>query len=62
MTQGYKGQLFRLDLSFLLWLLLSSLPVVGYAVQVILTPYMETARALYYEQIRVAKGSEWQVA
>ena len=62
MTQGYKGQLFRLDLSFLLWLLLSSLPVVGYAVQVILTPYMETARALYYEQIRSAQGSEWQVA
>ena len=62
MTQGYKAQLFRLDLSFLLWLLLSSLPVVGYAVQVILTPYMETARALYYEQIRAAQGSEWQVA
>ena len=62
MTQGYKAQLFRLDLSFLLWLLLSSLPVVGYAVQVILTPYMETARALYYEQIRAAQGIEWQVA
>ena len=61
MTQGYKAQLFKLDLSFLLWLLLSSLPVVGYAVQVVLTPYMETARALYYEQIRT-QGSEWQVA
>jgi len=34
---------------------------VGYAVQVVLTPYMETARALYYEQIRT-QGSEWQVA
>ena len=61
MTQGYKAQLFKLDLSFILWLLLSSLPVVGYAVQVILTPYMETSRVLYYEQIR-AQGSEWQVA
>ena len=61
MTYGYKAQLFKLDLSFILWLLLSSLPVVGYAVQVILTPYMETSKVLYYEQIRT-QGSEWQVA
>lgn len=61
MTYGYKAQLFKLDLSFILWLLLSSLPVVGYAVQVILTPYMETSKVLYYEQIRM-QGSEWQVA
>jgi len=60
MTQGFKSQLFLLDLSFILWLLLSSLPVIGYAVQVYLTPYMETSKALYYEQIRV-QGSEWQV-
>ena len=60
MTQGFKSQLFLLDLSFVLWLLLSSLPVIGYAVQVYLTPYMETSKALYYEQIRV-QGSEWQV-
>ena len=61
MTYGYKAQLFKLDLSFILWLLLSSLPVVGYAVQVILTPYMETSKVLYYEQIH-AQGNEWQVA
>ena len=60
MTKGYKGQLFRLDLSFILWLLLSGMPVIGYAVQVYLTPYMETARALYYEQIRGLE-TEWQV-
>jgi uncharacterized membrane protein len=60
MTQGFKSQLFLLDLSFILWLLLSSLPVIGYAVQVYLTPYMETSKALYYEKIRV-QGSEWQV-
>ena len=59
MTQGFKSQLFMLDLSFVLWLLLCSLPVIGYAVQVYLTPYMETSKALYYEQIRV-QGSEWQ--
>ena len=60
LTQGFKSQLFKLDLSFILWLLLSSMPVIGYAVQVYLTPYMETAKVLYYEQIRV-QGSEWQV-
>ena len=59
-TAGYKGQLFQLDLSFILWLMLSAMPVIGYAVQVYLTPYMETARALYYEQIR-GQGNEWQV-
>ena len=59
LTTGYKSQLFLLDLSFILWLLLSSLPVIGFAVQVYLTPYMETAKALYYEQIR-QQGSEWQ--
>lgn len=56
LTQGYKGQLFMLDLSFLLWLLLSALPVIGYAVQIFLTPYMETAHALYYEQIRTSRS------
>ncbi|MBQ9663181.1 MAG: DUF975 family protein [Oscillospiraceae bacterium] len=53
MTTGYKGQIFQLDLSFLPWLILSAMPVVGYAVQIYLTPYMETAKALYYEKIRM---------
>ena len=61
MTYGYKSQLFQLDLSFILWLLLSGMPVIGYAVQVYLTPYMETARALYYERIR-GPENEWQPA
>ena len=60
MTNGYKMQLFQLDLSFILWLFLSGLPVIGYAVQVYLTPYMETARALYYEKIRCA-DNEWEI-
>jgi uncharacterized membrane protein len=61
LTAGYKSQLLLLDLSFVLWLLLSSLPVIGYAVQVYLTPYMETAKVLYYEQIRQNRN-EWQLA
>ena len=51
-TTGYKGQLFILDLSFILWAIASAVPVIGYAVQVYLTPYMETAKFLYYEQLR----------
>ena len=58
MTDGYKSQLFMLDLSFLLWLLLTAVPVVGYAAQVYVTPYMESAKVLYYEQIRCAIPGE----
>ncbi len=58
LTQGYKMQLFLLDLSFFLWWLLSALPIVGYAVQIFLTPYVETARVLYYEKIRYGWEAE----
>ena len=56
LTNGYKGQLFTLDLSFLLWLLLTMIPVIGYAAQVYVTPYMESTKVLYYEQIRSLQG------
>ena len=52
LTTGYKRQLFLLDLSFILWFLLTMVPIVGYIAQVYVTPYMESARVLYYEQIR----------
>ncbi len=52
LTTGYKRQLFLLDLSFILWFLLTMIPIVGYIAQVYVTPYMESARVLYYEQIR----------
>ena len=52
LTNGYKGQLFMLDLSFMLWLILCMLPLVGYAVEILVIPYIETARVLYYEIIR----------
>ena len=51
LTTGYKRQLFLLDLSFIFWFLLTMIPVVGYIAQVYATPYMESARVLYYEQI-----------
>ena len=50
-TSDYKGQLFALDLSFLPWLFLCVMPVIGYAVQIYVSPYMETAKVLYYETI-----------
>ena len=51
LTTGYKRQLFLLDLSFIFWFLLTMIPVVGYIAQVYVTPYMESTRVLYYEQI-----------
>ncbi|MCR5090158.1 MAG: DUF975 family protein [Oscillospiraceae bacterium] len=51
LTSGYKKQLFMLDLSFILWQLLSWVPIIGYAVEIYLLPYTETSRVLYYEQI-----------
>ncbi len=52
LTNGYKGQLFLLDLSFILWFFLTMIPVIGYVAQVYVTPYIESAKVLYYEQIR----------
>ena len=52
LTTGYKRQLFLLDLSFIFWFLLTMIPIIGYIAQVYVTPYMESARVLYYEQIR----------
>ena len=56
LTTGYKRQLFLLDLSFIFWFLLTMIPVVGYIAQVYVTPYMESAKVLYYEQIRALQG------
>ena len=56
LTTGYKRQLFLLDLSFIFWFLLTMIPIVGYIAQVYVTPYMESARVLYYEQIRALQG------
>ena len=56
LTTGYKRPLFLLDLSFIFWFLLTMIPVVGYIAQVYVTPYMESARVLYYEQIRALQG------
>ena len=50
LTAGRKGELFKLDLSFLGWLFLSFLPYIGYLVSVWVTPYYALTHAMYYER------------
>lgn len=50
-TQGRKGELFELDLSFLGWGLLAALPYVGYLISLWVTPYYALTHAMYYERL-----------
>ncbi len=52
MMKGHKGELFGLDISFLPWIILNSLPIVGYAVMVTSLPFMNITRALYYDTLK----------
>ena len=55
MTQGHKGELFVLDLSFIGWLLLSVIPFVDcYTI-----PYMAVAKANYYQQLSGRFAAPW---
>ena len=54
MMKGHKGDLFAMDLSFIGWAILESIPIVGYAVQVWTTPYISMSYVLYYEALRGA--------
>jgi len=51
MMKGRKWELFVLDISFIGWELLGSLPLVGYLVQFFTLPYIGMTKALYYEQL-----------
>ncbi len=51
MMRGHKMELFKLNMSFLGWYLLASLPTVGYALQVWTLPYTSTVYAMYYENL-----------
>jgi len=48
---GHKGEMFVLDLSFLGWLLLTAIPVIGWILSIWVTPYIDTTNLLYYESI-----------
>lgn len=49
--RGHRWELFLLDLSFLGWALLSSIPILGIAALVWMLPYRECANLLYYEAV-----------
>ena len=51
LMKGHKGELFVLDLSFLGWIILSALPVIGYLVNIWFAPFYEITNALYYRQL-----------
>jgi hypothetical protein len=51
MMKGHKWELFVVDLSFIGWSILASLPMLGYAVQIWTVPYTSLTYALYYEKL-----------
>lgn len=51
LMKGHKAELFTLDLSFIGWILLSALPVIGYLVDIWFAPYYKITNALYYRQL-----------
>ncbi len=50
-TQGRKWELFKLDLSFLGWMLLASVPYIGVFASLWYTPYYTLTLSLYYERL-----------
>ena len=48
---GYKGHLFVLDLSFIGWNILISIPIVGLIAQIWIMPYMCLTYVLFYEKL-----------
>lgn len=54
MMKGYKMKLFLLDLSFIGWAILALLTL-GLGV-ILLEPYMLTARAVFYEELKAERG------
>ncbi|MBR3149940.1 MAG: DUF975 family protein [Eubacterium sp.] len=56
MTNNHKGELFVMDLSFIPWYLLM-LPTLG-IVGIYVAPYVQTTRALYYENFKIRAFQE----
>ena len=50
MTKGYKGDLFVMHLSFILWFL--AVPFTFGLILIYLNPYMQTVQAMYYENLK----------
>lgn len=50
--KGHKLELFRLDMSFILWFLIASLPYIGPVSEILSTPYRYNSYILFYDSIR----------
>ncbi|NLC72488.1 MAG: DUF975 family protein [Ruminococcaceae bacterium] len=55
LMKGHKWELFVLDLSFILWQLLTAIPFVS----IYTTPYFQTTYAGYYDIRRAEDGKPW---
>ena len=55
MMQGRKMELFVLDLSFILWALMSNIAIIGLAVQLFSVPYLNMTYTLFYETLRTGE-------
>ena len=51
MMTGHKWELFVLDLSFIGWIILSNLVMIGWLVSIYTTPYFGLTYTLYYEAL-----------
>ena len=52
MMKGHKFELFRLDISFIIWWALKQIPLISYGVRVWTIPFTGLSRALFYESVR----------
>ena len=60
MTQDHKGELFVMDLSFILWYLL--IPLTAGIASIYVAPYVKTTEALYYENFKIRAAQEGRIS
>ena len=58
MMDGHKWEMFVLDLSFLGWLLLGMVPILGWLLYIWILPYMQTTSILFYDQFSGRTASQ----
>ena len=52
MMKDHKLELFKLDISFIVWWVLKQIPLISYGVRVWTIPFTGLSRALFYESVR----------
>ena len=56
MMKDHKLELFKLDISFIVWWVLKQIPLISYGVRVWTIPFTGLSRALFYESVRRDKA------